>query len=200
MVPGDKDKTWTQINLGTNSSDKQPVFASRFSQANPSCGEETGAPILYYRASPVPSDLHTDAKSVDTHAPETWMDADKNTNVDSWEIYHYEDNYSITDPGRYATKPVTPDIRYTHRLYAPSDGLDEKGKPFVDQDPQTPSPAPRVWGITQPYPKNTAASALRPTSEKPPLPEVPYNADSFILISPGPDGIYFTADDVTNYR
>jgi len=34
---------------------------------------------------------------------------------------------------------------------------------------------------------------------RPASPRTPYNANSFILISPGPDGEYFTEDDVRNF-
>ncbi len=192
FLPSDKEHCFTRV--GT---DDQAVFCSRFEQEVPSSPAETGAPILYYRARQSPVDLNVDATNAKANVPDSLMDADADYGVDSWEVYRYEDNLAITNPSASDTwQTLTPENRKWHPFYAPSDGLDAQGKRFgyrVDGTPD-PDPSHRYHGISRPLPKDSTGPAL------PSKPTIPYNADSFILISPGPDGKYFTADDITNYR
>ena len=91
----------------------------------------------------------------------------------SWDIYDYADNYLITDL-QPSTPTLAPDVVALG---------DRRNHPLYAPGNGKPGPS---FGITRP-------SAT-------PAPAAPYNADSFILISPGPDGIYFTADDITNFK
>jgi type II secretory pathway pseudopilin PulG len=171
--------TWSSLPAATTP--QQDVFTSRFERAStlplPTNGvAETGAPILYYLANPAPTD--TDGNGI----------------IDSWDIFDYADNYMISDPGVTAFLAA----RSSHRLYSPSDGKTIKN---TDYDPANfAAPTARYFGISRPFTKNPAGTVYVPGALTPPAPTMPYNADSFILISPGPDGVYFTADDITNYR
>ena len=93
--------------------------------------------------------------------------------IESWDIYDYADNYLITD-----LKPSTPTL--APDVVALGDRLKH---PLYAPSNGKPGPS---FGITRP------SGALAPAT--------PYNADSFILISPGMDGIYFTADDISNFK
>jgi len=98
---------------------------------------------------------------------------DPGTTVDAWEIYSFADNYVFTDAEQAANGIWDPFFAHPdrHPMYAASDGSqDANGDGRAD------------YGI------------VRPNS-----PRTPYNANSFILISPGPDGEYFTEDDVRNF-
>jgi prepilin-type N-terminal cleavage/methylation domain-containing protein len=181
-VPSDKQQTKTTISWG-GTTVQQDVYASRFTRPNapaaPAGGmAESGAPILYYRARPAPTDI------------------DNSGVVDVCDIYACEDNLPITDPGRLPITPVTNPDRARHPLYAPSDGktagnTDWSAYPAAWGTP----PATRFFGITRPFTKNVAGQTA-----------LAHNADSFILISPGPDGQYFVpdghgnCDDITNFN
>lgn len=181
--PDEKGQTTTTIQWGASPAFQQRVFASRFArQAPPSPPAngvpETGAPILYYRANSAPTDL------------------DGNGLIDSWDIYNYRDNFPITNPGAAA---FLGDGRF-HPLYAPSDGLTIKNTDYYPSA-FTPLPTPnRYFGITKPFAKDAASTVYWPPDMTPPMPMVPNDANTYILISPGPDGEYFTADDVTNFN
>jgi len=105
---------------------------------------------------------------------------DTDDTVDAWEIYWYFDNFPITDAQNSASGndpyAASGDAAKNHPLYAPSSGKDIDGDGEAD-----------YYGIVRP---DLPANA----------PQTPFNANSFILISPGPDGEYFTEDDVTNFR
>jgi len=179
-VPNDKQHTRATLSWG-GTTVQQDVYASRFTRPDaplaPAGGAaESGAPILYYRTRPAPTDL------------------DGNGAIDPWDIFAYEDNMAITDPGKQPITPVTDRAR--HPLYAPSDGKGWNNADYNDYPAAwAPAPASRFFGITRPFMKNGA-----------PQPRLAHNADSFILISPGPDGRYFVpdgngnCDDITNYN
>lgn len=166
-VPSEKGQTFIHVTSKTAEAD-QVTFASRFARQTPSTptsGKETGAPILYYRANAAP------------------------TSENAADIFDYRDNYPITDPGqaKASTWLAAGDV-WTHGLYAPSDGKDGNGNPYV------PAPATvQHYGICRPYMKG-------PTAPQYPDPKLAYNANTFVLISPGPDGEYFTDDDITNFK
>jgi len=108
---------------------------------------------------------------------------DTDDTVDAWEIYWYFDNFPITDAQNSASGndpyAASGDAAKNHPLYAPSSGRDADGDGEAD-----------YYGIVRPDLPSGAPQA----------PQTPFNANSFILISPGPDGEYFTEDDVTNFR
>jgi type II secretory pathway pseudopilin PulG len=174
--PSEKQQGKVSVRGGVNPV-QQDVFASRFARVVPNGvtlpADLGGAPILYYRANQAP---------IDTDNP-------GNGAIDSWDIFSLEDNYLITNPA--AALPAAAD-RWKHPLYAPSDGKTIKG---TDYDPVSfAAPATRFFGLTRPFTKDAASAAFYP------VPTVPYNATTYVLISPGPDGVYFTADDITNFK
>jgi prepilin-type N-terminal cleavage/methylation domain-containing protein len=152
------------------------VFASRFCRRAPrpllrAGAQETGAPILYYRANQAPA------------------------TGDAWNIFRYRDNYLITDP-KSCELDIGNDHPYTtnvtdlklHPLYGFSNGTTDVDA-FVSPAAQMMSdPGSLDYGICRPQPAGCTG------------PRTPYNANTYILISPGPDGQYFTEDDVTNFR
>lgn len=156
----------------------QEVFTSRFELEERTAGTDpnAGAPILYYLANAAP------------------RDTDDNDTIDSWDIYDYADNYLITDPSA-SPASLNPETvqstdRWQHPLYAPRDGKTAQNTPWTLS--LSADPLPAYFGITRPFTKTGTVPM--------PKPAVPYNANTFILISPGPDGRYFTADDITNFK
>jgi prepilin-type N-terminal cleavage/methylation domain-containing protein len=188
-LPSDKQHGSIGVKWTLVSPDPQPqeVFTSRFQlESVPAGGDPSaGAPILYYLANANPRDTDTGAAG----APGVGT-------IDSWDIYRYEDNYLITDATP-ALPLLSPDTvaaadRWRHPLYAPSDG--KTGMNGIYDSVTTANFGTltnQYFGISRPFTKG-AAHMVYPT--------VPYNANTFILISPGPDGRYFTADDISNFK
>lgn len=175
--PNPKQQTDTYCKWTGNEAD-QTVFASRFARKTPnqhsllSGGQETGAPILYYRA----------------NAPIA-------ANPGAWDIYDYHDNFPITDPvasangtDPYSWNPVDTTIGKLHPLYAPSNASKGDVDVSIASNLKATQPGSSDYGITMPN-QNLGL-----------VPWTPYNSSTYILISPGPDGLYFTADDITNFR
>jgi prepilin-type N-terminal cleavage/methylation domain-containing protein len=187
------DKQHAKVGVTWNATADQPqeVFTSRFQLENVPAGGDpnAGAPILYYLANAAP------------------RDTDGNGTKDSWDIYDYADNYLITDssPALAALNPetVAPGERWRHPLYAPSDG--KTGMNGIYDSVTTANFGTltnQYFGISRPFTKGTTASPVpvTPRFATPAAPTIPYNANTFILISPGPDGRYFTADDISNFK
>ena len=93
-------------------------------------------------------------------------------------IYHWADNGNLLDASsdlllRLSNGDASHEMEWGTETYAPMP---------VDQQP-TP-------GTFQYFIMNTSVTARA----------TPYKADSYILLSPGPDGIYGTSDDITNFQ
>lgn len=114
------------------------VLCDVFARKRPS-GEETGMPILYYRADP-------NGTAHDVNHPDNPAN-----------IYDYRDNQALIALG--------------------VPGHPEQSHPLVDPK--------RFYRNMRTY-KSKGVSR-------------PYMADSFILVSAGPDGLYGTADDICNF-
>lgn len=177
--PDAKGETMTTVawNGPAIKENQQMVFASRFAR-------ETPPALPTMPAGGLPE---TGAPILYYRAAPSHTDKDLNGVIDAWDIFNYRDNFPITDAAASATNADTYNnstIGTRHPLYASSNGSVDVDATIVPAQRIT-DPDSNDFGISRPF-----------TSS----PEIPYNATSFILISPGPDGLYFTEDDVTNFR
>lgn len=173
-VPDEKATTVATITwtLTPKVEDQQVAFASRFTRNSKVTPPAGGRPE---NGAPI---LYYRAAT----APQ---DADGD-GIEPWEIYSWRDNHPITDPtdatsgswGAYDADAST------HPLYVTSDGVRPDGT-LADTDGDGKAD---IFGIARPGSYGAGATGQV------------YNATTFILISPGPDGEYFTADDITNFR
>ena len=142
-----------------------------------------GSPILYYRANTANKTI--DANFAPASAPPPFTFPNR--------IYDYYDNSPITDSTKltaYGPGPINQN--YSHPLgYSPS-GIDF---PVFYSDKTTYTPGTTYGGSGIGY----GIRDPRITSPNPNPVVRPYNPDTYILISAGPDGYYGTADDIHNY-
>jgi prepilin-type N-terminal cleavage/methylation domain-containing protein len=155
----------------------QPVILDNF-----------GYPVLYYSAN---TRL---LKAKKTQAPVAGY-GDPDATDDFAGIYTFSDNGLFTGMAKGADEkfPAWDFVGAgpsAHQLYN-----------FGDYDPNDPATI-EADIYTFPYytlNKNIYESSKDPSSPSKPGTTTPYRRDSFILITPGPDGIYGTKDDVTNF-
>ena len=189
-TPSEKQQGRVTVSGGVNPI-RQDVFASRFARTLPVGvslpADAGGAPILYYRANPAP-------------APSRIGALPARDIVNSWDVFDFHDNYLITNP---LAPPLMVARWWTHPLYAPSDGAtipNTSYGPDAGGNLNLAAAVSRWYGITRPFTKDSTSAIYAPGFKTPPEPMIPYNANSYVLISPGPDGLYFTLDDVTNFK
>lgn len=149
------------------------VFKVRRTSDNTSAGKPimAGAPILYYKA-------NTANKTIDPN----------NTFVNR--TYNYVDDKPLIDLGKLTANGSG---GLAHPFAYPISGTDYPVF-YGNQTSYTP-------GTTYYPPIPNGGSATGYGIRDPRIPSVwrPYNPDTYILISAGPDGYYGTADDIHNY-
>ncbi len=130
-----------------------------------------GFPILYFRADPAGVGMADVTPPSGTSPPRG--------------IYHLADNYPLLDNSSSNT-----------RLVLLSHGLDhnmtDDGAPWYSTGGSGPNPGGR------PLPEGSFGFYIRNKSVN--ARWLPHNKDSYLLISPGPDGRYGTSDDITNFE
>ena len=86
--------------------------------------------------------------------------------------------------------------------YYPSK-IGKEGKPAhvqYDSDDGPHHSKPNVEGYFNQFITRGTGPSDWESSSNPPADSVPYNDGKYILVAPGPDGMYFTNDDVTNFQ
>jgi prepilin-type N-terminal cleavage/methylation domain-containing protein len=140
-----------------------------------------GSPILYYKAK-------TSNKTIDPTLAPMLPGAFPSPLTFSDRIYNYNDNYLITSSNKLIANGQGPLNRnYGHPLDYFS-GSSERPVFYGDKTSYAP-------GTT--YGGSGIGYGIRDTQIGTPL--RPYNPDTYILISAGPDGFYGTADDIDNF-
>jgi prepilin-type N-terminal cleavage/methylation domain-containing protein len=143
-----------------------------------------GSPILYYKANTLNKTIDANYTATPVVLPQTYSDR----------IYDYYDNELITS---YAKFTVNGDLSV---LWHPLCYIEKNGEHTVfygDQTRYNPTKTPPFSPPGSSYGGSGVGSGIR--DPRIGNPARPYNPDSYILISAGPDGYYGTTDDIHNF-
>jgi hypothetical protein len=139
-----------------------------------------GSPILYWRADPAGSQM---VDNNDTGDPLRLTGPDR---VTKRGVYHWIDNAALLgddDDPMNNTRLRTPEADAPHKL--------------IWDDP--PDPQGYTYGPPEVLPRvGTFANYIMNKDNKSRV--QPRKHDSFLLVSPGPDGVYGTSDDIANFQ
>lgn len=134
-----------------------------------------GGPVLYWRADPAGSWIADSGPSY--------------SDVQERGIYHFLDNASLVqDAGLLEHAPSV----YIHQkpLLLRADRLDKPHNLISwDDDAELTDPQARYTGFVSYIRNNNVTARVQP-----------HNADSYLLISAGPDGVFGTGDDIANFE
>lgn len=168
-----EDEAWKRYRPGSGGGN--PLPSRRRPRYMPMFLDGFGFPILYWRADPAGVRL-ADTRSLIFNRQE---DPEKRG------IYHFGDNLELLEPTDGSTAPLIlqpTNEANPHRLRY----YGRRGEPKTDDPLQEEGNLIGFWK----YLRNKDVS-VRLT---------PHNVDSYILVSPGLDGAYGTADDIANFE
>lgn len=141
-----------------------------------------GGPVLYWRADPAGNIIADPTPN------------DNNFTGAGRGVYHFRDNGALLATGSEAggSSPLEKPLLLTTRVDSNKDAVHNLKWSNAYNNPQSMDTFSKlVDGKGFPLYITNASITARPT---------PHNAQSFLLISAGPDGIFGTADDIANFK
>jgi len=169
-----EEEAWKRYKPSSGSGG-DPVPSRRRPRYMPMFLDGFGFPILYWRADPA------GVRLADTRS----MIFNKQEDPEKRGIYHFGDNLELLEPSDGSSAPLIlqpTNEANPHRLRY----YGRRGEPKTDDPQQEEGKLIGFWK----YLRNKDVSARL----------TPHNADSYILVSPGLDGAYGTADDIANFE